>query len=182
MNFGRLLLRLVVGGLFVGHGTQKLFGWFGGPGLEGTTGMMKNLELEPARDNAVASSATEAVGGAMIATGTLTPFAAAGLMGAMITAIRKVHFTKGLWNSGGGYEFNLVLLAALFYLAENGPGGASVDAMIGMEHGGKARGFLALAAGAIGSTLIIERGQRLAREMKSEGADAPAPDERASEA
>lgn len=168
MNFGRLLLRLVVGGLFVGHGTQKLFGWFGGPGLDGATGMMENLELEPARDNAVAASATEAAGGAMIATGTLTPVAAAGLIGAMITAIRKVHLSKGLWNTAGGYEFNLVLLVALFYLAENGPGGLSVDGAFG--HGGRspARGFLALAAGAIGSTAIIERGRRIAESKRSE--------------
>lgn len=182
MNLGRLLLRLVVGGLFVGHGTQKLFGWFDGPGLDGATGMMENLELEPARDNAIAASATEAVGGAMIATGTLTPFAAAGLMGAMITAIRKVHLTKGLWNAGGGYEFNLVLLVALFYLAENGAGGASVDSALGMEEGGKARGLLALAAGAIGSTVIIERGQRLAREMKAGNSGSSDSDEGPSEA
>lgn len=170
MRIGRLLLRLVVGGLFFGHGTQKLFGWFDGPGLDGTTGMMKGLGLEPARDNAIAASATEAAGGAMILTGTLTPVAAAGLIGTMITAIRTVHFRNGLWNGGGGYEFNLVLIAALFYLAENGPGCVSVDAAVGCRCAGQSRwhGLAALAAGAAGSTLVIGRGRRLARAIEAE--------------
>jgi len=169
MSFGRILLRLVVGGLFVGHGTQKLFGWFGGPGLDGTTGMMESLRLQPARRNAIAASTTEAVGGAMLVTGTFTPVAATGLIGAMITAIRTVHFRNGPWNANGGYEFNLLMIAALFYLAENGPGCVSVDAAIGCRCSRKSgwRGLAALAAGAIGSTVIVERGRRLAGEIEA---------------
>ncbi len=176
MKIGRLLLRLVIGALFVGHGAQKLFGWFGGPGLDGTTGMMENLDLEPARKNAVLGSATEAAGGLMLATGALTPVAAAGLIGAMITAIRKVHFRNGLWNSGGGYEFNLVLIAALVYLAEAGPGCPSVDSAIGCRCADRARwrGLAALAVGAIGSTVIIERGHRLAGEIEATAPPEPA--------
>ena len=75
MNLGRLVARTVIGGLFVGHGTQKLFGWFGGPGLEGTTGMMKSLEMNPARRNALAAGLTETVGGGLLTLGLATPLA-----------------------------------------------------------------------------------------------------------
>lgn len=170
MRIGRFLLRLLIGGLFFGHGTQKLFGWFNGPGLDGATGMMAGLKLEPARQNAVMASATEATGGLMIATGTLTPVAAAALIGTMITAIRTVLFRNGLWNVKGGYEFNLVLIASLMYLAETGPGCPSVDRMAGLDCGHRSRGLLALAAGAAGSTLVIERGRRLAAAAETNAA------------
>jgi len=75
MNAGRLLARLTIGGLFVGHGTQKLFGWFGGPGPEGTERMMDKLELRPARRQAMAAGLSETVGGALLALGALTPLA-----------------------------------------------------------------------------------------------------------
>ena len=65
MKIGRLLVRLVVGGLFIGHGTQKLFGWFDGPGPDGTEQMMYSLDMHPARHNALAAGATEAAGGAL---------------------------------------------------------------------------------------------------------------------
>ena len=75
MNVGRLLLRGVVGPLFIGHGTQKLKGWFGGPGIEGTTGMMESLDLHPPRRHAIAAGAAETAGGALLAAGLLTPLA-----------------------------------------------------------------------------------------------------------
>src|SRR4051812_10115493 len=65
MKIGRLLARLAIGGLFIGHGTQKWFGWFGGPGLEKTTGMMEKLGMSPPRRNAHAVSASETLGGAL---------------------------------------------------------------------------------------------------------------------
>ena len=67
MKLARLLARLFIGGMFIGHGTQKLFGWFGGPGIDGTTGMMEKLGLAPPRTNAYAASLSEALGGAAIA-------------------------------------------------------------------------------------------------------------------
>lgn len=173
MKLGRLVARTVIGGLFIGHGTQKLFGWFDGPGLEGTTGMMDSLGLQPARENAIGAGITETAGGAMIFTGTLTPVAAAGLIGAMITAIRTVHFKNGPWNSNGGYEFNLVMIAALLMLAESGPGRYSMDRALGTRTGvGSA--LFALAAGAGASTVVIEKGRRLAS-RSGEPADGPEP-------
>ncbi len=148
MRLGRAIARMTIGGLFVGHGTQKLFGWFGGPGLDGTTGMMEKLELRPARPNAVASGSAEAAGGALLVLGALMPVAGALLSASMITAIRKVHLPNGVWSQAGGYEYNVVVLAAVLALVEQ------------KEGLGKAVG--ALAAGAAGSTVAIEVGGRQA--------------------
>src|ERR1700753_4027398 len=103
MKFGRLLARLFIGSMFIGHGTQKLFGWFGGPGIEGTTGMMGSLGLAPAKTHAYAASLSEALGGAAIALGAFPPAAAASLIATMTTAVRTVHLENGFWSSGGGY-------------------------------------------------------------------------------
>jgi putative oxidoreductase len=148
MNVARFVARVVIGGLFVGHGTQKLMGWFGGPGLEGTEGMMASLEMNPPRRNALAAGITETAGGTLMVLGLATPFASAGLVGTMITAIRKVHWSKGPWAAGGGYEYNLVLIAALLALAEERPGDISVDAALGLQMTGLKWSLAALALGA----------------------------------
>ncbi|EWT07058.1 DoxX family protein [Intrasporangium chromatireducens Q5-1] len=162
MQVARLAARLVIGGLFFGHGTQKLMGWFGGPGLSGTDQMMGSLQLHPPRRNAVAAGVTEAGGGALLAAGLATPLAASGLIGVMTTAIRKVHAPKGVWNANGGYEYNLVLIAALLALAEAGPGKWSLDRAFGIERTGTR---WALASGALGvaaSFATTELGRRAA--------------------
>ncbi len=156
MRLGRLLFRLTIGGLFMGHGAQKLLGWFGGPGLEGATGFMESLGLRPGRRNALAASGTEMAGGAMIAAGALTPLAAAGLIGTMLTAIRTVHVSNGFWNANGGYEFNLALIAGLLALVDGGPGEPSVDAALNIHDTGSGWALAALAAGAAGSAAIVK--------------------------
>jgi putative oxidoreductase len=157
---GKLIARVVIGGLFFGHGTQKWFGWFDGPGLEGAAGMMEKLGLRPGRENALAASATETIGGTMLAAGALTPVAAASLIATMLTAIRTVHLKNGLWAAKGGYEFNLALIAALVAIVDGGPGPLSVDAKLGIHDTGPKWALAALAAGAVGSTLVIEAGRR----------------------
>src|ERR1700710_2714361 len=112
MKFGRLLARLFIGGLFIGHGTQKLFGWFGGPGIDGVAAGFESMGLRPGRRNAIASGLSEAAGGAALTLGLAMPVAGAALIGTMITAIRTVHLKNGPWASDGGYEYNLVLIAA----------------------------------------------------------------------
>jgi putative oxidoreductase len=159
MKTGRLLLRLVVGGLFIGHGTQKLFGWFDGPGPDETEQMMNNLDLHPARRNALAAGVTETAGGALLALGLATPLAAASLIGVMITAIRKVHAANGPWVSRGGYEYNLVLIAALLGLVDGGPGDLSVDRALGIHDTGPAWALAALGLGAAASAVTIELGR-----------------------
>jgi putative oxidoreductase len=167
MNAGRLFARAAIGGLFVAHGTQKLFGWFGGPGLEGASQMMESLELRPGRRNALAAALSETVGGTLLILGAFTPVAAAALSGAMFTAIRKVSFSKGFFNMGGGYEFNLTLIAALAALVDGGPGSPSVDRALGIDETGPAWALGAIAGGAAGSTLAVEACKRLAQNESS---------------
>ncbi|HET7328194.1 MAG TPA: DoxX family protein [Nocardioidaceae bacterium] len=172
MKLARLAARTIIGGLFIGHGTQKLKGWFGGPGLEGTGEMMQALDMHPPRRNAIAAGATETAGGALLVLGLATPLASAGLIGTMITAVRKVHLAKGPWAAGGGYEYNLVLIAALLALAEEGPGDVSLDAALGLEKTGPAWALAALALGAAASTASIELGARQGEEPAHRGGDA----------
>jgi putative oxidoreductase len=151
MTLGRLALRATVGGFFVGHGTQKLFGWFGGNGLDATAKGFESLGLRPGRTHATAAGAAEAGGGALLAAGLATPAAAAVLTATMLTAIQRVHLKNGPWTQKGGYEYNAVLIAAALALAEVGPGSLSLDRKLGIEMTGAKWSALALAAGAIGS-------------------------------
>jgi putative oxidoreductase len=127
MDIGNIAVRGVVGPLFVGHGTQKLFGWFGGHGLEGTAGFFEGLGLRPGRRAAIAAGVSEALGGALLTLGALTPLAATMVSSSMITAMRKVHLKNGPWVTEGGYEYNLVVVASMAHLVQQGPGRPSVD-------------------------------------------------------
>lgn len=176
MKVGSLILRLAVGGLFVGHGLQKLRGSFGGPGLDGTEQMMTSLELHPARRNAVAAAVTETAGGAALALGAATPLAAAGLIATMVTAVRKVHWSNGLWNAGGGWEYNGVLVAAVAAIVADGPGTLSFDALIGKRKWGAGWALFALVGGGAASTALIEAGHRAAPVEGVIAADDPEPD------
>jgi putative oxidoreductase len=151
MKIGRLLLRLCVGGFFVGHGTQKLFGWFGGHGLQATAESFEKLGLRPGKANAIAAGAAEAGGGALFAAGLATPLAASALTATMLTAIETVHAKNGPWLSKGGYEYNVVLIAAVLLLVEAGPGGLSLDAARGHERAGSGWALATLLTGALGS-------------------------------
>ena len=165
MEIGRLVARTVIGGLFIGHGTQKLFGWFGGPGLAGTEQMMGALEMRPTRANAVAAGLSEAAGGALLVAGAATPLAASSLIGTMLTAIRKVHQPKGVWAAQGGWEYNAVLIAALVALVDAGPGDLSVDAALGRREWGAGWALGGLALGAAASATAITLGRHGATEQ-----------------
>src|SRR5437763_8377804 len=154
MMIARFLLRVIVGGLFIGHGTQKLFGWFEGPGLEATGQGFEQLGLEPGRRHATMAGATETAAGTMILTGTATPLAASMLTSVMLTAIDRVHRSKGLWNTAGGYEYNAVMIAALLTLVEIGPGSLSVDRARGAESHGPRWSLFAELAGAAGAAAV----------------------------
>lgn len=159
MNSGRLVARLVIGGLFVGHGMQKLQGAFDGPGIEGTADMMDKIGMRPGVPNAYAAGITETAGGAMLAVGAATPVAAGALIGTMITAIRTVHGENGPWITNRGWEYNAVLIAALLAIVDGGPGPVSVDKL--RRRG--SRGFFAmlgsLGLGAAASTIAVELGR-----------------------
>jgi putative oxidoreductase len=153
VDLGRLAVRGTVGPLFVGHGTQKLFGWFGGHGPDATGGAFESLGLRPGRRHALAAGAAETAAGALLTLGALTPVAASMLSATMITAIRKAHKDNGPWVSNGGYEYNLALIATSLALTEVGPGRPSVDAELFPRFKGTAFALLALGAAAAGSYL-----------------------------
>jgi putative oxidoreductase len=174
---GTLILRIVVGLLFVGHGLQKLGGLFGGGGIQQTEKTMDAIGMHPANVQARAAALAETAGGAALALGAATPFASAGLVATMLTAIRKVHGKNGLWNSKGGYEFNLVMIAAATLLAER-PGRASIDGALGRSRWGTGWAIFALVGGAIGSVLAVEAGKRFAPSVEPDqtgatGAEGP---------
>jgi putative oxidoreductase len=171
---GTLGARLTIGALFVGHGTQKLFGWFGGHGVEGTGGFFESsLGLAPGKRHAIAAGVSESRGGTLLTHGAVTPGAAAPVTGTMVNPKRKAPKANGPWVSDGGYEYNLVLIAAMTALADTGPGKPSVDAARMPWLKGPAFALMALAAGVAGSYL--------ATEVFNEAPAAPAAQEGASE-
>jgi putative oxidoreductase len=137
MRLGTALLRTVIGALFIGHGLQKLAGWFGGYGLEATGGAFEQMGLKPGKVHAGVAGTAETVGGALLIAGTATPVAAAMLTGTMTTAIEKVHWQKGIWNTEGGFEYNAVLIAALFAITadDDGAGWAIAELAAGVAGG-----------------------------------------------
>lgn len=154
MSIGLLLLRVIVGGLFVGHGTQKLFGWFGGHGLDGTGAWMESLGFRRGRVWAAVGGLAESLGGLLLALGFLTPLAAAAIVGVMTTATMAVHLRNGVWNTNGGYELPLVYAAAATAIAFMGPGAYSVDRLIGLSIEPVTSGLVALVLGLVAGALV----------------------------
>ncbi|HEU0024937.1 MAG TPA: DoxX family membrane protein, partial [Thermoleophilaceae bacterium] len=117
MDIGLLALHVIPGALFMGHGAQKLFGLFGGHGIEGTGGFMETLGLRPGRVHATLAGGAELFGGLLLALGLLVPLAAAVLIATMVTASLTAHRAKGIWNENGGFELPLVFATIAFALA-----------------------------------------------------------------
>jgi putative oxidoreductase len=157
MSYGILLLRLVVGVAFVGHGTQKLFGWFGGYGPKGTGGFFASKGYRAPVLMAVAAGLSEAGGGALLALGFATPLAAALLATVMINAIATVTFKKAFML---GSELELIYLTIAVSLAATGPGRFSIDRAIGWEDiSGIWWGVGALGAAVVVSFLTLTLGR-----------------------
>jgi putative oxidoreductase len=126
-SFAPLALRIPIGIIFMAHGAQKLFGWFGGYGLEATGGWMESIGLAPGYLMALLAGGAEFFGGLFILLGLLTRLSSVVLAFTMLVAIFSVHFANGLFMSNGGYEFGLALLAASVSLIISGAGKASLD-------------------------------------------------------
>jgi putative oxidoreductase len=152
MKIGTLALRVTIGGFFVGHGAQKLFGAQGGAGLKGTAQFFEEgLGIKPGLAQAAVAGASELGGGVGLVLGYHTPLAASAVVGSMTTAIQKVHGKNG-WNiQDGGFEYNAVLIAGALAIAEQGPGFLSLDALRGKQHKGIFWGAFALGAGVAGA-------------------------------
>ncbi|WP_226646280.1 DoxX family protein [Mesobacillus subterraneus] len=125
-----LIIRLVIGILFIGHGAQKLFGWFGGYGLKGTGGWFESIGMRPGVTMALFAGLAELIGGILLGAGFLTPLAALMIAGTMLMAIVKVHAPNGLWSTANGYEYNLTLISVAIGLALIGPGKYAIDAIL----------------------------------------------------
>ena len=125
-----LALRLPVGIIFIAHGAQKLFGWFGGYGLEGTAQWLGSIGLAPGYLMALLAGGAEFFGGLALVLGLLVRPAAAALAFAMLVAIFSVHIDKGLFMANNGYEFALVMFAASLSLLVSGAGRASADSAL----------------------------------------------------
>lgn len=126
-GLGALALRVPVGLIFAAHGAQKLFGWFGGYGLEGTGQFFGSIGLNPGYLMALLAGAAEFFGGLALVLGLLVRPAAAALAFAMLVAIVAVHWSKGFFAAAGGYEYALALFAASVSLLFSGAGAWSLD-------------------------------------------------------
>lgn len=129
-DLGLLLLRLGTGGVLAAHGTQKLFGWFGGRGIEGTGQFMESIGYTPGRTSATVAGLAEAGGGTLLALGLATPAAGAAAAGAMAGA-SAVHAPNGFFNQEGGFEYAASLGLTAAGLAVAGPGRLSLDHALG---------------------------------------------------
>jgi len=155
MDLGLLLLRLVLGALLVGHGSQKLFGAFGGHGLEGTGGFFASIGFRPGKPMAFVAGLTELGAGVLLVLGLLTPLASAGVIGTLLVA-GSVHAGKGLWGQNGGYELPLVYATLGAVLALTGPGAYSLDALIGLQPS-PAWGAGAIVVGLVVGGIVVAR-------------------------
>lgn len=131
-DFGLLLVRIVVGLLMAAHGTQKLFGWFGGYGLRPTGDFFAQLGFQPGTLFAAAAGASEMLGGLLLALGFLGPVGPALIISVMIVASITVHWEHGLFNSNNGYELPLIYSVVAVGIALTGFGHYSLDAGLGI--------------------------------------------------
>lgn len=132
-NFALLVVRAVLGLLMAGHGAQKLFGWFGGPGLDNTAGWMESIGLKPGKQWALLGGASEFGGGVLTLLGFLNPFGPLGVWASMAMAARKVHGDQPIWATEGGAELPVTNMAAATALLLSGPGAISLDRLFGVR-------------------------------------------------
>src|SRR5919204_917955 len=174
MELALLVLRLVVGLGFAAHGAQKLFGAFGGHGIDGTAGFFEQIGLRPGKLQAWTAAITEFVGGLAIALGIVTPIPAAALLAVMTAAVITVHLKNGFFAANQGYEFNLALAAAVFALAGIGAGGWSLDAALNISMTGTDWALGALGAGLLGGIGAVLGGRMASRERREHRRARPA--------
>lgn len=133
MSIALLVLRLGIGLTLAGHGVQKLFGWFGGPGLNRVKLGFEKQAFRPVWPWIILAIVGEVGGGLSVALGFLTPLGAAGIFGAMAMATFKSHWKNGFWLNKGGYEYSLMLMIISIAIGLIGPGNYSLDTLFGIN-------------------------------------------------
>jgi len=152
-SIGLLLLRAAFGAVLIGHGTQKLFGWFGGHGLSRTGGWFESVGYRPGRRLAALAGLAETIGGLLMVLGLVTPLAAALLIAVMLAA-SAVHAPHGLWTADGGFELPAFYGLTAAALAITGPGRYSLDHVLGLTWNWR-EALAALAVGISAAALTI---------------------------
>ncbi|MGW3088942.1 DoxX family protein [Streptomyces sp. NPDC001108] len=158
-DLGLLVLRVGTGAVLAAHGTQKLVGWFGGGGIEGTTAAMEAMGFHPPKHSAVAAGLGEAGGGALLALGLATPAAGAAAAGAMAGAV-AVHAPAGFFAQGGGYEYPAFLGFTAAAIGLIGPGRCSLDHVTGHVLNRPWTVALAFAGSAVAAAAVVGRRAR----------------------
>lgn len=152
VSVGLLALRIVVGLAMAAHGSQKIFGWFGGYGLDGTGGFFESLGFRPGRSFAFMAGATEILSGLLIALGFLGPIGPALMLSVMVVAALTVHLKNGFFATSNGVEVNVLFGIAAIALAFTGFGAFSLDALTGLDGFFTAgHSVIALALGVVGA-------------------------------
>jgi len=158
-DVGLLALRVGTGAVLAAHGTQKLLGWFGGGGIEGTAAAMEAMGFHPAKRSAVAAGLGEAGGGVLLALGLATPAAGAAAAGAMAGAV-AVHAPAGFFAQGGGYEYPAFLGFAAAVIGLTGPGQYSLDHATGHRFDRPWMAALAFAGSAVAAAAVVGKRAR----------------------
>jgi putative oxidoreductase len=169
-DLGMFALRVVTGGLMAGHGAQKLFGSFGGPGLKGTASMMEHLGLQPGKQWGMAAALSEFAGGTLTALGLGGPLGPIGVLSSMTMAATTAHWGKPIWVTEGGAELPVTNAAVAVALAMAGPGRYSLDRMIGIT---VPRWFVAGAIVTAAGAIITAHNQRSLPTQQEEAKQEP---------
>jgi putative oxidoreductase len=171
-DIGILVLRVVVGLILAAHGSQKLFGWFSGPGLKGTSGWLGSMRMRPAAFWAFMAGLSEFGGGILLALGFLSPLGSVAIIASMLMATLLVHWPK-FWSTESGFEFPLTNLVIALAVAITGPGRYSIDALLNIVLPSPATLIVLLALVVIG--IGVAFATRLPEERKERGSQAASP-------
>ena len=159
MDEGMLILRLVVGTVMVFHGTEKLFGWWGGEGLSGATQFFERQGFRPPALMAAVAGTTETAAGILLGVGLLTPLACLMLIGTLVNVV-ALHVRNGLSRRNNGFEYELVLLASTVAVLFTGAGTWSVDRLAGLPALGSGANALILSAGFVSGMAVVASRRR----------------------
>ncbi len=166
MDIGLLLLRLAAGLTIAAHGTQKLFGWFGGDGLERTGQFFEMSGFRPGRPYVIVAGLAEMGAGVLLASGFITPLPSAIIFAVMIVAAFSVHMKKGFFITNGGFEYPFVLSVVALTLAFTGSGSLSLDAFFGYSWRGAVWGVAAILVGIVVSIIPLAQRRATPADMK----------------